>query len=306
MVEATARRPKVPFPPTQSHLRNATSAPPLSPRFYSFPSPGLPRSRTTSPRFTATPPSTPPAWSWSCHHCQATYPLGATRGCLYDGHYFCAGQTVNKRTGRVKRHKPCGSVFDYVGWKEYGDWRRNEERVWRRKIAASTGSKSMTNDDSSGDDSSSTEDDESGKENKNPSKRSKHDCEQACNFPSECRWRPRLAKEKLARSKKNTTASTSKASTKATATNEAKTTADQAICIEIEPGTQGHAADFGREPDTPMPPTTTTGTSSSPIDIGCRQSKSKPNTDLPAPLRIRGKWLAPARRSKARPPLPSA
>ena len=73
------------------------------------------------------PPPLPPAWLWSCHVCHAAYPLGATRRCLVDGHRFCAGTlTHNKRTGKLRRSTPCGSVFDYVGWRAYGEWRRHE------------------------------------------------------------------------------------------------------------------------------------------------------------------------------------
>ena len=83
------------------------------------------------------PPPAPPAWLWSCHICHATYPLGATRRCLVDGHRFCAGTlTHNRRTGKLRRSTPCGSVFDYVGWRAYGEWRRHELAARRRAAAA--------------------------------------------------------------------------------------------------------------------------------------------------------------------------
>ncbi|KAF2456941.1 hypothetical protein BDY21DRAFT_269818, partial [Lineolata rhizophorae] len=37
----------------------------------------------------APPPQAPLPWLWQCHLCQRMYPLGTTRRCLEDGHYFC-------------------------------------------------------------------------------------------------------------------------------------------------------------------------------------------------------------------------
>lgn len=60
--------------------------------------------------------------------CNRVYKLGVTRRCLDDGHFFCAGTTVVKRsrkTGKqLVRHKACASEFDYQGWKAWGTWRR--------------------------------------------------------------------------------------------------------------------------------------------------------------------------------------
>ena len=68
-------------------------------------------------------PSTPMPWIWSCHKCHTRYPLGATRRCLQDGHYFCGGTTVDPISGKVKKHRACVSEFDYTGWEEFGKWK---------------------------------------------------------------------------------------------------------------------------------------------------------------------------------------
>ena len=62
-------------------------------------------------------------WIWSCHKCHTRYPLGATRRCLLDGHYFCGGTTVDPISGRVKKHRACVSEFDYIGWEDFGKWK---------------------------------------------------------------------------------------------------------------------------------------------------------------------------------------
>ena len=90
-------------------------------------------------------------WIWSCHKCHTRYLLGATRRCLYDGHYFCGGSTVDKISGKVKKHRACVSEFDYSGWEDFSRWKR-----------ATTG--------------------------QNATLGSKH-CEDECNFPSSCHWK---------------------------------------------------------------------------------------------------------------------
>ena len=277
-MEANIRPSKKPFVPKASTLSITTTASPLSPRFFSFPSPGLSKSKATSPRFSTSPPLTPPAWSWSCHQCQTTYPLGATRRCLYDGHYFCAGTTVNKRTGRVKRHKPCGSIFDYVGWKEYGDWRRNEQRFAERKASRVRSLQSVTEDEH--DSSSLTDEDAEGSDKENLTHQQPHNCETDCNFPSECRWRPRLPKEKLKRL--SPTLSEPEESKE-----ENGMAREQEILFDLEPELE-RKADFENEPDTPMPPP----------DVGCRQhsmdtaedaNSTADAVEIPKPLRVRRK-----------------
>ncbi|KAI9885845.1 MAG: hypothetical protein M1823_002375 [Watsoniomyces obsoletus] len=86
------------------------------------------------------PPTKPLPWTWSCHKCRQRYPLGVTRRCLEDGHFFCTtrtslttGKTIQEGDGRrrcrgKKRRdrggRSCGSSFDYDGWTAWGAWRR--------------------------------------------------------------------------------------------------------------------------------------------------------------------------------------
>lgn len=119
---------------------------PLSPRQYpSARSGGIPLLSPSRP-----PPPTPQIWQWTCHLCKANYPLGATRRCLRDGHLFCTGSTVSKKHGVKKHHGACTSEFDYTGWRQQADWRR-EQLIFP---------------------------------DGHPSK----DCWNNCDYPSECRW----------------------------------------------------------------------------------------------------------------------
>lgn len=102
------------------------------------------------------PPDTVP-WVWSCHKCHTRYALGATRRCLHDGHYFCGGTTVDQITGEKKRHRACASEFDYMGWEDFGIWKRAQRQI------------------------------------QNP--RFKH-CEDQCDFPSACHWKARHVPKK--------------------------------------------------------------------------------------------------------------
>ena len=172
-------------PQTPSKLRIAVNAS-LSSRatYRSFPSPTRlspirPASLTC---FSSTPPpAVPAAWIWSCHLCHSTFPLGATRRCLHDGHYFCAGASVNVRTGRVRRHKPCGSVFDYDGWERVGEWRQEEQHLQREATARATVKYTRT----------------TTREVLNLQQQSNtHNCWIDCNYPSECRWRPHFRQQK--------------------------------------------------------------------------------------------------------------
>lgn len=124
----------------------------------------------------STPPPSPPLkWIWQCHICHRAYPLGTTRRCLDDGHYFCSGVTTVKtwrasvnrrRSKRTKKHQACASEFDYSGWKAFGEWRRNEGAIRNASFTDLVGF--STHDDS-----------------KNKVARS---CWDGCDFPSECRW----------------------------------------------------------------------------------------------------------------------
>ncbi|KIV85070.1 hypothetical protein PV11_00805 [Exophiala sideris] len=77
----------------------------------------------------APPPEAPLAWVWICHLCHSRYPLGVTRRCLVDGHYYCSGETDRPSTRKKRKNKSCSSEFDYVAWKAWGDWRRKALKV---------------------------------------------------------------------------------------------------------------------------------------------------------------------------------
>lgn len=124
-----------PAPFKSSHLAIPPS--PFSPCSPITPVPKEPRhddvtvlNISNTSRFTLQAPSAPLQWVWTCHACTRTYPLGATRRCLDDGHHFCAGTTVVKswrKDGprrRMKKHRACASEFDFAGWKGWGRWRR--------------------------------------------------------------------------------------------------------------------------------------------------------------------------------------
>ncbi|CAK4033182.1 Hypothetical predicted protein [Lecanosticta acicola] len=147
------------------------------------------------------PPPEPLRWLWQCHKCNRVYPLGVTRRCLDDGHTFCPGMTVVKRSKRNEnkrtvRHAACASEFDYQGWKGWGVWRRGVvERVEAAEALMREGQ----------DDGDSSEEEEKSwfgsawirKESKGdthfwnkgekPAKLKK-DCWNRCDYPSECRW----------------------------------------------------------------------------------------------------------------------
>ncbi|CAF9903155.1 MAG: hypothetical protein GOMPHAMPRED_000110 [Gomphillus americanus] len=167
--------------------------------FCPTPTPKSATSRSLPSAFSKPPPEIPSRWLWRCHLCSLSYPIGTTRRCLNDGHYFCAGTTINKRTGKKKPHSPCGSTFDYIGWQEYGDWRRHE-RDLRAKAANTslppkpfrTGPlKKPTRQTSS---SSKTKETNLMPNPHFPAPTliappTQPNCEHNCNFPSECRWR---------------------------------------------------------------------------------------------------------------------
>ena len=71
-------------------------------------------------------PRNPYPWSWTCHVCGSTYPLGVTRRCLEDGHYFCPS-SANRKMKKGKAH--CSSSFDYIGWYKLNDWQGRVRRA---------------------------------------------------------------------------------------------------------------------------------------------------------------------------------
>ena len=126
------------------------------------------------------PPAKPLPWLWRCHRCARIFPIGATRRCLEDGHFFCPGQESaqfspvaksfakgSQNAHRKRRSRAgiaCASEFDYAGWKAYGEWRRGVNRATQV----------------SGEDFDPMELDEAMPK--------KHNCGQECDYPSECRW----------------------------------------------------------------------------------------------------------------------
>jgi len=71
-----------------------------------------------------TPPANPLTWVWQCHLCKSRYALGVTRRCLVDGHYYCSGENDQRNLKKKKRGQACSSEFDYVGWRQWGEWKR--------------------------------------------------------------------------------------------------------------------------------------------------------------------------------------
>ncbi|TGJ88450.1 hypothetical protein E0Z10_g266 [Xylaria hypoxylon] len=99
-------------PPARLHLRNILPSSPEEP-------PMMPL-----------PPRTPRAWVWQCHKCLNVYRLGCTRRCLDCSHTYCVSNTSGSNSsprGKKRRRNTglCGAEFDYVGWEQWGSWRRN-------------------------------------------------------------------------------------------------------------------------------------------------------------------------------------
>jgi hypothetical protein len=160
----------------------------------------------TTSNITPTPDS-PLPWLWTCHSCHTSYPLGATRRCLDDGHTFCAGVSSVKRRGRNgvrkerRRSRACGSEFDYTGWKAWSRWRkaRNSSGNGASGEASSLNREmevdmAMQMDDQvlprhshreGLEECSSSQIRPADKETEG---RKKKDCWEACTYPSHCRW----------------------------------------------------------------------------------------------------------------------
>lgn len=73
---------------------------------------------------------------------QIAIPLSVTRRCLQDGHFYCSGETDRPNLKKKKKRKglSCSSEFDYIGWREWGEWKRrtlsNLENGGERKACA--------------------------------------------------------------------------------------------------------------------------------------------------------------------------
>ncbi|KAI0401515.1 hypothetical protein F4802DRAFT_424957 [Xylaria palmicola] len=113
-------------PPARLHLRNILPASPEEPPIMPLP------------------PRTPRAWVWQCHRCHSVYRLGCTRRCLDCSHTYCIVSTTSttssstssssttstskqQQRGKKRRRQQaglCGAEFDYVGWEQWGSWKR--------------------------------------------------------------------------------------------------------------------------------------------------------------------------------------
>jgi hypothetical protein len=91
-------------------------------RIFSSPEPTINETTTPNPRLTK--PAKPLAWIWQCHLCKSRYPLSVTRRCLQDGHLYCSGETDRPNLKKKTRSQSCSSEFDYIGWREWGQWKR--------------------------------------------------------------------------------------------------------------------------------------------------------------------------------------
>ncbi|KAL9587161.1 MAG: hypothetical protein Q9212_000434 [Teloschistes hypoglaucus] len=103
------------------------------------------------------PPPSPHKWMWYCHQCRTGYEIGVTRRCLIDDHKLCYGQTIRKKAKKPKRVKACQSEFDYVGWANWGEWKRKQP----------------------------------GSDSQAEEQQPKRDCFGNCDWPSQCRWAPK-------------------------------------------------------------------------------------------------------------------
>jgi len=113
------------------------------------------------------PPAKPLNWVWQCHQCRSRYQLSVTRRCLIDGHYYCSGDSSQNQRNNKRRRKAqsCTSEFDYVGWQDWGQWRRKCTAL--RAYANGKAAPKM------------------------------HGCE-GCSFPSQCRYESRPPVETIA------------------------------------------------------------------------------------------------------------
>ncbi|KAG9201492.1 hypothetical protein G6514_005690 [Epicoccum nigrum] len=139
-------------------------------------------------------PDSPLPWLWTCHSCHHSYPLGATRRCLDDGHTFCAGVSSVRRRGKngVRKEKrwsrACGSEFDYTGWKAWSRWRKARDKSGEGGTTRL--SREMEVDIPRHGQPDGGEQRASGQKFPvaNQTGAKKKDCWEACTYPSHCRW----------------------------------------------------------------------------------------------------------------------
>ncbi|KAB8301226.1 hypothetical protein EYC80_003113 [Monilinia laxa] len=155
-------------PPRRLHQRNLLPSPPISP-YLTKPAPPIPY-----------------PWIWRCHICHSVYRLGVTRRCLEDGHYFCSLPTPppspspspmspspsstslpplipipKKKKRRRRQPRGCRAEFDYTGWEQYNQWRR-ETAAQKSESHALQNPRFI------------------------PPLKTGKDCHRDCDFPSEC------------------------------------------------------------------------------------------------------------------------
>ncbi|KAG4026885.1 hypothetical protein MFRU_035g00370 [Monilinia fructicola] len=153
-------------PPRRLHQRSLLPSPPISPHFIK-PAPPIPY-----------------PWIWRCHICHSVYRLGVTRRCLEDGHYFCSLPTPppspspmspspssislpslisipKKKKKRRRQPRGCRAEFDYTGWEQYNQWRRETAAQKSASHALQTS-------------------------HFGPPLKTNKDCYRDCDFPSEC------------------------------------------------------------------------------------------------------------------------
>ncbi|RYC62445.1 hypothetical protein CHU98_g3764 [Xylaria longipes] len=123
-----SKMPPPPTPPT-STPRRASTAPPVPPPARLHLRNILPAS-PEEPPIMPPPPRTPRAWVWQCHQCHSVYRLGCTRRCLDCSHTYCvvnSKQQSSSNRGKKRRRQQsalCGAEFDYIGWEQWGSWKR--------------------------------------------------------------------------------------------------------------------------------------------------------------------------------------
>ncbi|EFQ86734.1 hypothetical protein PTT_17944 [Pyrenophora teres f. teres 0-1] len=176
MSNRTSRSPlrisPAPFKPSRLSIPPSPFSPrtPLTPNL-PFRNQSRQNDSTVYPQPAINAPPSPLSWVWSCHQCHRNYRLGVTRRCLDDGHEFCSGTTTIKNwrkstnPRRIKKHRACGSEFDYSRWKAWGRWRRggannttlNQFNNGPIVVSQIPG-------------------------------QGKKDCWNTCDYPSECRW----------------------------------------------------------------------------------------------------------------------